>query len=54
MTKQSPFFTDHDYHPHTKTELQRDQVPSAADWVNRLSKARQEAEATLALAKAAI
>ena len=54
MTKQSPFFVDHGYHPYTGTELQRDQVPSATEWVNRLSKARQEAEAALALAKAAM
>ena len=54
MTKQSPFFIDHSYHPYTGTELQRDQVPSAMEWVNRLSKARQEAEAALALAKAAM
>ena len=54
MTKQSPFFIDHGYHPYTRTELQRDQVPSATEWVNRLSKARQEAEAALALAKAAM
>ena len=44
----------HGYHPYTGTELQRDQVPSATEWVNRLSKARQEAEAALALAKAAM
>ena len=54
MTKQSPFFIDHGYHPYIGTELQRDQVPSATEWVNRLSKARQEAEAALALAKAVI
>ena len=42
------------YHPYTGTELQRDQVPSATEWVNRLSKARQEVEAALALAKAAM
>ena len=54
MTKQSPFFINHSYHPYTRTELQRDQVPSATEWVNRLSKARQEAEAALALAKAAM
>ena len=54
MTKQSPFFVDHGYHPYTGTELQRDQVPSATEWVNRLSKARQEVEAALALAKAAM
>ena len=54
MTKQSPFFVDHGYHPYTVTELQRDQVPSATEWVNRLSKVRQEVEAALALAKAAM
>ena len=32
----------------------RDQVPSATEWVNRLLKARQEVEAALALAKAAM
>ena len=53
MMKQSPFFVDYSYHPYTGTELQRDQVPSATEWVNRLSKVRQEAEAALALAKAA-
>ena len=54
MTKQLPFFVERSYHPYTGTELQRDQVPSATEWVNRLSKARQEAEAALALAKAAM
>ena len=54
MTKQSPFFVDHGYHPYTGIELQRDQVPSATELVNRLSKARQEVEAALALAKAAM
>ena len=54
MTKQSPFFVDHGYHPYTRTELQRDQVPLATEWVNRLLKARQEVEAALALAKAAM
>ena len=54
MTKQSPFFINHGYHPYTGTELQRDQVLSATEWVNRLSKVRQEAEAALALAKAAM
>ena len=54
MTKQSPFFVNHSYHPYTRTELERDQVPSATEWVNQLSKARQEVEAALALAKAAM
>ena len=36
----------------TPEQLQRDQVPSATEWVNWLSKARQEVEA--ALAKAAM
>ena len=54
MTKQLPFFVDHSYHSYTGTELQRDKVPSATEWVDQLSKARQEAEAALALAKAAI
>ena len=54
MTKQSPFFVNHGYHPYTRMELQRDQVPSATEWVNWLSKVRQEAEAALALAKAAM
>ena len=34
MTKQSPFFVDHGYHPYTGTELQRDEVPLATEWVN--------------------
>ena len=54
MTKQSPFFVNHGYHLYTGTELQQDQVPSATEWVDRLSKAWQEAEAALALAKAAM
>ena len=55
MTKQLPFFfVDHGYHPYTRTESQRDQVPSATEWVHQLSKVRQEAEATLALAKVAM
>ena len=54
MIKQSPFFIDHSYHPYTGTELLRDQVPSATEWVNQLSRARQEVEAALALAKAAM
>ncbi len=39
---------------YTRTELQRDQVPSATEWVKRLSNARQEVKAALALAKAAM
>ncbi len=54
MTKQSPFFVDHSYHPYTRTELQRDQVPSATEWIKRLSNAGQEVEAALALAKEAM